>query len=71
VGAVWGGPDAGHAGDEPRPALRTCTVITTGAGPDMGDFHHRMPVVEEDETLDQWLDPANRDKPELIEPTGD
>ena len=61
----WGGPDAGHAGDEPRPALRTCTVITTGAGPDMGDIHHRMPVVLEDETLDEWLDPANGDKPEL------
>ncbi len=48
-----------------RPALRTCTVITTEAGPDMGDIHHRMPVVLEPEVLDEWLDPANRDKPEL------
>jgi len=31
----------------------------------MGDVHHRMPVVLEDDTLDEWLDPANRDKPEL------
>jgi putative SOS response-associated peptidase YedK len=58
----WGGP---AESDDERPALRTCTVITTGAGPDMGDIHHRMPVVLEPEVLDEWLDPANRDKPEL------
>jgi len=69
---VWrGGPAerggaAGDAGDPgERPALRTCTVITTAAGPDMGDIHHRMPVVLEPEVLDEWLDPDNRDKPEL------
>ena len=48
-----------------RPALRTCTVITTAAGPDMGDIHDRMPVVLDPVVLDEWLDPANRDKPEL------
>ena len=48
-----------------RPALRTCTVITTTAGPDMGDIHHRMPGVLEPEVLEEWLDPDNRDKPEL------
>jgi len=31
----------------------------------MGDIHHRMPVVLEDAVLDEWLDPANQDKPEL------
>ena len=69
---VWrGGPaergaaagDPGDSGD--RPILRTCTVITTSAGPDMGDIHHRMPVVLESEVLDEWLDPDNHDKPEL------
>ena len=68
---VWrGGPaergerdGEGDAGE--RPALRTCTVITTSAGPDMEDIHHRMPVVLEPEVLDEWLDPDNRDKPEL------
>ena len=59
----WGGPDA-RPGDD-RPALRTCTIITTTAGPDMGDVHDRMPVVLEDDTLDDWLDPGNRDQPEL------
>jgi putative SOS response-associated peptidase YedK len=68
---VPGGPDddaAGvtdSAGPVERPVLRTCTVITTVAGPDMGDVHHRMPVVLEPEVLDEWLDPDNRDKPEL------
>lgn len=64
----WGGPaptggDAGAVGAQPP--LRTCTVITTGAGADMGDIHHRMPVVLEPDVLEEWLDPANRDKPEL------
>ena len=69
---VWrGGPAerGARAGDEggaeDGPELRTCTVITTSAGPDMGDIHHRMPVVLEPEVLDEWLDPDNRDKPEL------
>jgi len=61
----WGGPAAAGTPEGERPALRTCTVITTEAGPDMGDIHHRMPVVLEPEVLDEWLDPANRDKPEL------
>ena len=60
----WGGP-ASEPSDGGRPALRTCTVITTEAGPDMGDIHHRMPVVLEPEVIEEWLDPANCDKPEL------
>jgi putative SOS response-associated peptidase YedK len=61
----WGPPgDPGATGGR-GPALRTCTVITTQAGPDMGDIHQRMPVVLEPELLDEWLDPANRDQPEL------
>lgn len=61
----WGGPDAAAPPEGERPALRTCTVITTGAGPDMGDIHDRMPVVLDPAVLDEWLDPANRDRPEL------
>jgi putative SOS response-associated peptidase YedK len=67
----WSGGPAGHGpgdsadGAVERPALRTCTVITTDAGPDMGDIHHRMPVVLEPDVLEEWLDPTNRDKPEL------
>ena len=63
----WGGPSGapGPVGGDDPPVLRTCTVITTEAGPDMGDIHHRMPVVLESEVLAEWLDPSNRDKPEL------
>ena len=61
----WGATGAADADGGQRPPLRTCTVITTGAGPDMSDIHHRMPVVLEPEVLDEWLDPANRDRPEL------
>jgi len=61
----WSGPGGPDADTGQEPALRTCTVITTEAGPDMGDIHHRMPVVLEPEVLEEWLDPANRDKPEL------
>ena len=61
----WGGPGAEEAPGDGAPALRTCTVITTEAGPDMGDIHHRMPVVLEQDVLEEWLDPSNRDKPEL------
>jgi putative SOS response-associated peptidase YedK len=61
----WGGPGVCAGVDTDPPPLRTCTVITTEAGPDMGDIHHRMPVVLEDDVLDEWLDPANRDKSEV------
>jgi putative SOS response-associated peptidase YedK len=61
----WGGPGVRARSDSDQVALRTCTVVTTEAGPDMGDVHHRMPVVLEDDVLDEWLDPENQDKPEL------
>ena len=61
----WGGPGIRNRAEADLPPLRSCTVITTEAGPDMGDVHHRMPVVLEDDALDEWLDPANQDKPEL------
>jgi putative SOS response-associated peptidase YedK len=63
----WGaavGASAPDGPDAPVP-LRTCTVITTAAGPDMEGIHDRMPVVIEPEALDEWLDPRNRDRPEL------
>ncbi|MGA2837206.1 MAG: SOS response-associated peptidase [Acidimicrobiales bacterium] len=61
----WGGPGAPDRPGEDHPVLRTCTVITTEAGPDMDDIHDRMPVVLDPADLDEWLDPANRDKPGL------
>ena len=61
----WGSPVTGDGGPTEHRPLRTCTVITTTAGPDMGDIHHRMPVVLEPEVLDEWLDRTNHDLPEL------
>ena len=61
----WGGPGAAATPEDERPVLRTCTVITTEAGADMGNIHHRMPVVLEPGVLEEWLDPSNRDRPEL------
>jgi putative SOS response-associated peptidase YedK len=51
------GPDA--------PLIRSCTVITTSAGPDMSSIHDRMPVILDPSVFDVWLDPANEDIEEL------
>jgi putative SOS response-associated peptidase YedK len=61
----WGGPGLRNSGAGGPPPMRTCTIITTGAGADMADIHDRMPVVLEEDALDEWLDPANRDQPGL------
>ena len=47
------------------PYLRSCTVITAPAGPDMEGIHDRMPVILEPSTFDVWLDPASEDTEEL------
>ena len=44
-------------------AERTCTMLTTAAGPDLEGIHHRMPVILELDALAQWLDPAHLDRP--------
>jgi putative SOS response-associated peptidase YedK len=46
---------------EDAPPIRSCTVITTTAGPDMEGIHDRMPVLLDPATFDLWLDPANED----------
>jgi len=45
--------------------LLTCTIITTDSGPDVESVHNRMPVVVERDDIDEWLDPAPLDEPEL------
>jgi putative SOS response-associated peptidase YedK len=46
---------------DPETLLRTCTVITTDAGPDMVDVHDRMPAIMSPDVMDTWLDRAFRD----------
>jgi putative SOS response-associated peptidase YedK len=50
---------------DPETLLRTCTIITTEAGPDMVEVHHRMPVIIERSDLEAWLDPDQHD-PDLL-----
>jgi putative SOS response-associated peptidase YedK len=50
---------------EDAPWIRSCTIITTDAGPDMDGIHDRMPVVLDPATFDLWLDPAHTDTDEL------
>jgi putative SOS response-associated peptidase YedK len=47
------------------PAVRSCAIITSSAGPDMEGIHDRMPVILNPATFDIWLDPANEDTAEL------
>jgi putative SOS response-associated peptidase YedK len=56
LGELWQGVD----GTE----LRTATIITTKAGPDM-PIHDRQPVVLDPGTWAHWLDPEVTDRHEL------
>lgn len=52
---------------DPETLLRTCTIITTSAGPDMVEVHDRMPVILERSQFDAWLDPEEHDPDVLTE----
>lgn len=45
---------------------RTFTIITTTPNEALADLHDRMPVVIGEDAWDRWLDPAPRDRGELI-----
>ncbi len=55
---TWRDPDRP---DDPEARLRTCTIITTEAGPDVADIHDRMPVIVEQDDIDDWLDRGEQD----------
>jgi putative SOS response-associated peptidase YedK len=52
-------------GPDPETLLRTCTIITTEAGPDMVEVHNRMPVILDTDVIDTWLDPRLSDTDSL------
>lgn len=58
---VWREPGQ----DPDSPGLKTATVLTTEAGPDMDGIHDRMPVVLEQGTFDLWLG-AKADELEVL-----
>jgi putative SOS response-associated peptidase YedK len=43
------------AAPDDEPPVRSATIITTTAGPDMKGIHDRMPVILEADTFDLWL----------------
>lgn len=45
--------------------IRSATVITTAAGPDIEGIHDRQPVVLEPDHWERWLDPELEDRDEL------
>ncbi|MGD0741776.1 MAG: SOS response-associated peptidase [Acidimicrobiales bacterium] len=45
--------------------IRTCTIITTEANPEVAPIHDRMPVLLEHDVLGAWLDPAVAERDEL------
>jgi putative SOS response-associated peptidase YedK len=53
--SIWHPRDPRH-GDEP---LRTCTILTTAANPEITPLHDRMPVILPADAEAAWLDPAN------------
>jgi putative SOS response-associated peptidase YedK len=55
---------------DPETLLRTCTIVTTSAGPDMIDVHNRMPVIIERSDIDSWIDPAQHDTDALSQLLG-
>ncbi len=48
-------------GDE----IRTCAIITTAANNKMARFHDRMPVILPRQLESAWLDPYNKNLPQL------
>lgn len=52
----WEGPDK---------VVHSCTILTTAANGFMAPYHDRMPCVLGPETWDYWLDPGNKNVPEL------
>jgi len=47
--------------DAPDAWVRSCTIITTRANGVLAPIHDRMPVVLDEKSWDEWLDPANHD----------
>lgn len=48
--------------------VRTATIVTTSACPELALLHTRMPVVLAPGTWDEWLDPENDDAAGLLVP---
>lgn len=54
--AVWKDRD-----DPDAEWLRSCVIVTTDANDALAPIHDRMPVILDEGSWDEWLDPANHD----------
>ncbi len=61
---IWRDPT--REDDDPQRFLWTATVLTTTAEDAVGQIHDRMPLLVERERWGAWLDPAAKDKEELL-----
>lgn len=50
----WKPPEGG----EP---IESCTIVTTSSAPEIDWLHDRMPVILDENQLDEWMDPENKD----------
>lgn len=57
---IWRNPRIDDA-DAPDAWVRSCTIITTRANGVLAPIHDRMPVVLDEASWDEWLEPANHD----------
>jgi putative SOS response-associated peptidase YedK len=53
--------DRSIASDDPAAWLWTATIITTTAPDELGEIHDRMPMVIDQTSWTDWLDPRNTD----------
>lgn len=51
-------PFAGVSAWHPGLELLSCSIITTSANPVASEIHHRMPVVLEPDSVDEWMSPV-------------
>jgi putative SOS response-associated peptidase YedK len=61
---IWRDPT--KAEDDPTRFLWTCTVLTTSAEDSLGHIHDRMPLMLTPDRYDEWLDPRQNGKDDLL-----
>lgn len=57
--------------DEEAGPMRTAAILTCGAGPDIAEIHHRMPVILEAENWARWLGETEGKAAPLMAPAPD
>jgi putative SOS response-associated peptidase YedK len=61
---IWRDPAKDE--DDPTRFRWTCTVLTTSAEDSLGHIHDRMPLMLTRDRYDEWLDPTQHDRDDLL-----